>query len=84
MDDRIQYKLFNLEVAPPENAWDNIESALNNEKAKTLIHRFNHMQLFHLADIWEKIENELSGKSAQRGQGISNQFHESLQLLQPS
>jgi len=67
MDDRIQYKLFNLEVAPPENAWDNIESALNNEKAKTLIYRFNQYAVIPPADIWEKIESELSGKSAPRG-----------------
>jgi hypothetical protein len=71
MDDRIQYKLFNLEVAPPENAWDNIESALNNEKAKTLIHRFNQYAVIPPADIWEKIENELSGKVAPRARVFS-------------
>ena len=67
MDDRIQYKLFNLEVAPPENAWDNIESALNNEKAKTLIHRFKQYANIPPPHICEKIENELSGKLVPRG-----------------
>jgi hypothetical protein len=66
MDDRIQYKLFNLEVAPPENAWDNIESVLNNEKAQTLISRFNQYAVIPPPEIWENIENELSGKSAER------------------
>ena len=62
MDDRIQYKLFNLEVAPPENAWDNIESTLNNEKAKTLIYRFNQYAVIPPPEVWEKIDNELSGR----------------------
>src|SRR5690349_4054155 len=74
MDDRIQYKLFNLEVAPPENAWDNIESVLNNEKAKTLIHRFNQYAVNPPAEVWEKIENELSGKSASRSRVIPINF----------
>ena len=54
MDDRIQYKLFNLEVTPPDNAWDNIESVLNNEKANSLIYRFNQYAVTPPSDSWEK------------------------------
>jgi len=74
MDDRIQYKLFNLEVAPPENAWDNIESALNNEKSKTLIHRFNTYAVDPPADVWQKIDAELSRKLEPTGRVIRFSF----------
>ncbi|HSB94609.1 MAG TPA: hypothetical protein VLC28_15910 [Flavitalea sp.] len=70
MDDRIQYKLFNLEVTPPDNAWDSIESALNNEKAKTLISRFNQYAVTPPPEIWEKIDSELSGKTGERARVI--------------
>lgn len=62
MDDRIQYKMFNLEVTPPDNAWDNIESILNNEQEVSLIQRFKDFEVTPPLNIWSSLEAELDGR----------------------
>lgn len=62
MDDRIQYKLFNLEVSPPPEAWEGIESALNNEKSTSLLSRFQSYEAEPPAEVWQRISHILSGE----------------------
>lgn len=61
MDDRIQYKLFNLEITPPAEAWEGIESALNNERSTSLLSRFQSYEVEPPAGVWLQISQTLSG-----------------------
>ena len=60
MSDRLQYRLYNYEVNPPEKVWGKIASSLDESHlSETFPSKLYNLEATPPSGVWEKIENSL-------------------------